>query len=239
MTLGAVGQGMVAGDLVNTASRLQSRRGARDRAGRRGDPARRIERDRLRAGRRAARSRARTLPVSAWRAVRVVAQARGRGSQRPARGAVRRPRRGAAPAQGPLPRHRTRAARATCLDHGPGGHRQEPARLGVPEVRRRGRRGRLLARGRSPAYGEGVTFWALGEMVRCRAGLLETDDPSDDPREGRRDGREHVPDEDGATLDRARAARPARCRRGSGRRARRAVPRLAHVLRAHRRRPGS
>jgi class 3 adenylate cyclase/tetratricopeptide (TPR) repeat protein len=30
--------------------------------------------------------------------------------------------------------------------------------------------------GRSPAYGSGVTFWALGEMVRARAGLLETDD---------------------------------------------------------------
>ena len=25
--------------------------------------------------------------------------------------------------------------------------------------------------GRSPAYGEGITFWALGEMVRERAGL--------------------------------------------------------------------
>jgi predicted ATPase len=31
-------------------------------------------------------------------------------------------------------------------------------------------------RGRSPAYGEGVTFWALGEMVRRRAELTETDD---------------------------------------------------------------
>ena len=30
--------------------------------------------------------------------------------------------------------------------------------------------------GRSPAYGEGITFWALGEMVRTRAGLAETDD---------------------------------------------------------------
>ena len=28
-------------------------------------------------------------------------------------------------------------------------------------------------RGRAPSYGEGVTFWALGEMVRKRAGLLE------------------------------------------------------------------
>jgi class 3 adenylate cyclase/tetratricopeptide (TPR) repeat protein len=30
-------------------------------------------------------------------------------------------------------------------------------------------------RGRAPSYGEGVTFWALGEMVRKRAGLLESD----------------------------------------------------------------
>jgi class 3 adenylate cyclase/tetratricopeptide (TPR) repeat protein len=31
--------------------------------------------------------------------------------------------------------------------------------------------------GRSPAYGEGLTFWALGEMIRLRAGIAETDDP--------------------------------------------------------------
>jgi tetratricopeptide (TPR) repeat protein len=30
--------------------------------------------------------------------------------------------------------------------------------------------------GRSPAYGEGVTFWALGEMLRRRASIAETDD---------------------------------------------------------------
>src|SRR4029078_5364463 len=30
-------------------------------------------------------------------------------------------------------------------------------------------------RGRCPAYGEGVSFWALGEMVRRRAGLAESD----------------------------------------------------------------
>ncbi len=30
--------------------------------------------------------------------------------------------------------------------------------------------------GRSPAYGEGIPLWALGEMVRSRCGLLETDD---------------------------------------------------------------
>lgn len=31
--------------------------------------------------------------------------------------------------------------------------------------------------GRSPAYGEGLTFWALGEMVRARCGIAEADDP--------------------------------------------------------------
>ena len=40
--------------------------------------------------------------------------------------------------------------------------------------------------GRSPAYGEGISFWALGEMVRERAGLLETDD---EPTTGRRSPR--------------------------------------------------
>ena len=31
-------------------------------------------------------------------------------------------------------------------------------------------------RGRCPSYGDGVTFWALGEMVRMRARIAETDD---------------------------------------------------------------
>jgi predicted ATPase len=31
--------------------------------------------------------------------------------------------------------------------------------------------------GRSPAYGDGLTFWALADMVRMRAGIAETDDP--------------------------------------------------------------
>ena len=31
--------------------------------------------------------------------------------------------------------------------------------------------------GRSLPYGEGVTFWALGEMVKAQAGILETDSP--------------------------------------------------------------
>ena len=54
VTIGAVGQGMVAGDLVNTASRLQSVAAAGVRPRRRGRPsAQPPRRDRLRAGRRA------------------------------------------------------------------------------------------------------------------------------------------------------------------------------------------
>ena len=36
-----------------------------------------------------------------------------------------------------------------------------------------------LHRGRSPAYGEGIAYWALGEMLRSRVGLLETDPPGE------------------------------------------------------------
>ncbi len=50
--------------------------------------------------------------------------------------------------------------------------------------------------GRSPAYGEGVTFWALGEMVRRRAGLLETDDEATTRAKIAASVAEHVPDPD-------------------------------------------
>ncbi|HUG31899.1 MAG TPA: adenylate/guanylate cyclase domain-containing protein [Acidimicrobiia bacterium] len=33
-------------------------------------------------------------------------------------------------------------------------------------------------RGRSPSYGDGVSFWALGEMIRQRAGVTEGEDPA-------------------------------------------------------------
>jgi len=35
-----------------------------------------------------------------------------------------------------------------------------------------------LMAGRSPSYGDGVSYWALGEMLRGRAGITETDDPA-------------------------------------------------------------
>ena len=43
--------------------------------------------------------------------------------------------------------------------------------------------------GRCPAYGDGITFWALGEMVRMRAGIAETDAPGVSRDQARRLGR--------------------------------------------------
>ncbi|HYL40269.1 MAG TPA: AAA family ATPase [Candidatus Binatus sp.] len=48
--------------------------------------------------------------------------------------------------------------------------------------------------GRSPAYGDGITFWALGEMVRARAGLRETDDEATSREKIAAVVRQHVPD---------------------------------------------
>jgi len=49
--------------------------------------------------------------------------------------------------------------------------------------------------GRSPAYGDGITFWALGEMVRGRCGLLETDDERTTRAKVATTLAAHVPDE--------------------------------------------
>ena len=48
--------------------------------------------------------------------------------------------------------------------------------------------------GRSPAYGDGISFWALGEMIRRRAGLLETDDAATTKARLEASLAEHVPD---------------------------------------------
>ncbi len=50
--------------------------------------------------------------------------------------------------------------------------------------------------GRSPSYGEGVTFWALGEMVRRRAGIVEDEEPARSRTRLRTTIAEFVPSED-------------------------------------------
>ena len=190
VTIGATNQGMVAGDLVNTASRLQSRGAA-------GQPCwsarRRIAPPAAAIAFEAAGEqvlKGKQAPVPAWRALRVVAERGGRNRAE----ALEAPfvgRDGRAPAaQGPVPRHRPREARA-----------RRVASSGRPASARAALAWEFLKyidglvetvywhSGRSPAYGEGITFWALGEMVRERAGLAETDDEPTTRDEGARDGR--------------------------------------------------
>ncbi|MFZ0324558.1 MAG: adenylate/guanylate cyclase domain-containing protein [Actinomycetes bacterium] len=51
-------------------------------------------------------------------------------------------------------------------------------------------------RGRCPSYGEGITFWALGEMVRMRAGIAETDAPGVSRSKLAASVAQHVPDDE-------------------------------------------
>ena len=175
VTIGAQGQGMVAGDLVNTASRLQSVAPA---------GAILVSAATMNAASAAIvfepvgaqELKGKAAPVEAYRALRVVAN---RGGQMRSEGLE-------APFVGREEELRvlkdqlhatTRDGRARLVSiSGPAGIGK--SRLtwefekyvdGVVETI-------YWHRGRSPAYGDGVTFWALGEMVRRRAELAEGDD---------------------------------------------------------------
>ncbi len=176
-TVGATSQGIVAGDLVNTASRLQSM----------------AEPGTVLVGETTVRATGRAIAfekfgdltlkgketvVPAWRALRVLGELRGAG-----RGEAIEP-----PFVGRAEELRSikELVRAT------GAERK--ARLlsvtGIAGVGKSRLAWELLKwidgfvevlywhRGRCPSYGDGVTFWALGEMVRMRAGIAETDDPA-------------------------------------------------------------
>jgi class 3 adenylate cyclase/tetratricopeptide (TPR) repeat protein len=173
--IGAEGEGMVVGDTVNTAARLQSA----------------AEPGTVFVGEGTYRAASRAIafepvgeltlkgkgaPVAAWRAVRVVAE----------RGGRNRPEALEAPFVGRADELRLLKELHSATE------RDSRVRLvavvgpaGIGKTRLAREFGRYLDGlvdnvywhvGRSPAYGQGITFWALGEMVRARAGLLETDD---------------------------------------------------------------
>ena len=197
MTLGATNQGMVAGDLVNTASRLQSRR-------RRRAPCSSARRPSARpAGRSPSRrpasrrSRARPRRSPAWRAAAGRRRARRPEPRRDARGAVRRPRRRAAPAQGPVPRHGPRAA---ARGSSRSSARPASARPGSPgsssSTSTASSRHVWWHDGRSPGLRRGdQLLGARRDGPRARRPARDRR-RGDDPGEGRRDAREHVPDAD-------------------------------------------
>ncbi len=174
-TVGAVGQGLVAGDLVNTAARLQSA----------------AEPGTVLVGEGTFRSASGAVafaaldpltvkgkrdPVPAWQALRVVSEVGGAG-----RGTGQ---------ESPFVGRDEELRLAKDLLHATG-REGRPRLLSVTGVAGIGK-SRLLwelrkyvdgltepifwHQGRCPAYGEGVSFWALAEMVRGRAGIAETDD---------------------------------------------------------------
>ncbi len=175
--VGAEGEGMVLGDTVNTASRLQSIATPGsvlvDEVTHRASEASIVYED---AGLQEVRGR--EQPVHAWTALRVVA---GAGGARRTAGIeapfVSRERelQVVIDAGDESARHRRAVHVAIMGEAGSG-----KSRLlweffkyldGVEESR-------YWHQGRSLAYGEGVGYWALAEMVRARAGILEEDDPA-------------------------------------------------------------
>ncbi len=194
VTIGATNQGMVAGDLVNTASRLQSVAApgtvlvgeATERAASRAiafEPA----------GDQALKGKA--APVPAWRALRVIAQTGGRNRSETLE----------APFVGrdddlrlikDLFRATIRERRARLVSIiGPAGIGKSRLAWEFAKYRDGLVDAVWFHDGRSPAYGEGISFWALGEMVRRRAGLVETDDEATTRTKIAATVAEHVPDE--------------------------------------------
>ncbi|HVR79788.1 MAG TPA: AAA family ATPase, partial [Acidimicrobiia bacterium] len=170
-------KGLVVGDIVNTASRLQA--AADPGTVLVGDATKRLTEAAIRyepAGEQVLKGKA--DPVTAWRALGVVAERGGRGKW----GVLEPPFAGR---DGELrvikeqlhATSREGTARLISIvgEAGIGKSRLSWELLkyldGLTEVFR-------WHQGRSPAYGEGVTFWAVAEMVRSRAGIAETDETS-------------------------------------------------------------
>ena len=197
VTIGAVNQGMVAGDLVNTASRLQS--AAVPGTVLVGEATQRAASAAIAfepAGPQTLKGK--QAPVPAWRAARVVAERRGRNRSEAL--------------EAPFVGRDEELRLLKDLFHASA--REGKSRLvsimgaaGIGKTRLSWEFKKYLDglveevwwhAGRSPAYGEGITFWALGEMVRSRAGLVETDDEATTRERVAAIVGEHVTDEEQA-----------------------------------------
>ena len=199
VTLGAEGQGMVAGDLVNTASRIQAE----------AEPGSVLVGEATRAATDAAVVyedtgdhvlKGKAEPVRLWRALRVVAGRGGRG------GGAMQSEGLEAPFVG-----RDRELRLIKEQFHASAEEHRAQLISVVGIAGIGK-SRLsweffkyidgLAdtvywqRGRCLAYGEGVTYWALAEMVRMRAGIAEGEDAASSRTKLQAALAEHVPDDD-------------------------------------------
>jgi class 3 adenylate cyclase/tetratricopeptide (TPR) repeat protein len=193
VTLGAANQGMVAGDIVNTAARLQS--AAQPGTVLVGEATQRSASGSIvfeQAGEQTLKGK--SSPVPAWRAIRVVAERGGRNR--------------ADTQEAPFVGRDEELRQLKELFHATVRERKPrlvsvigPAGIGKSRLAWEFLKyvdGLLDTAwwhtGRSPAYGDGISFWALGEMVRRRAGLLEGDDQATSREKIAAIVREHVPD---------------------------------------------
>jgi hypothetical protein len=175
VTIGADGQGMVAGDLVNTAARLQSV--AEPGTVLVGEVTMRTASGAIAfdpVGEQALKGK--TAPVPAWRPTAVVGKVGGAG-----RSDLIEPPFVGRDAEFSALKERLHA---TARD----GRARLVSVMGVAGIGKSRLAWELEKyldglvepvywhHGRSPAYGEGLAFWALGEMVRRRAGIAERDD---------------------------------------------------------------
>ncbi|HEY6151063.1 MAG TPA: adenylate/guanylate cyclase domain-containing protein [Gaiellaceae bacterium] len=195
VTLGAQDQGMVAGDLVNTASRVQAAASPRtvfvgERTRRASEAAIAYED----AGDHELKGKLEPVPL--WRAVRVIASRRGEGR--------------ATGLEAPFVGREGEMRLIKDLFHAASEERR--TRLvsilgiaGIGKTRLSAEFERYIDglvgdvywhRGRCLAYGEGVAYWALAEMVRMRAGIAEQEEPEAATSKLRATLEQHLADSD-------------------------------------------
>ena len=224
------GEGFLAGDAINTASRIQSvapEMGVAVGLGTYEATAPVFDYEELEP----ATLKGKSEPVRVFHAQEPARPARHRPHPHP-RHPVRRSRDRPGAAQGHLRQDGRR-------ELAPARHRRRRARSRQEPDRRRARRATSTTepelitwrQGRCLPYGEGITFWALGEIVKAHAGILESDPPDVADRQARGG----APRGRGAPVVPPAAAAAARDRGDLHRRTRGAVHRVAPVPRAHRR----
>jgi len=195
VTIGAEGEGMVAGDLVNTASRVQSA----------AEPGTVLVGERTRRASQAAVAyddagehelKGKAEPVPLWRAERVIAARRGEGR--------------ATGLEAPFVGREGELRLVKDLFHATSDERR--ARLvsivgiaGIGKTRLSAEFERYIDglvddvfwhRGRCLAYGDGVAYWALAEMVRMRAGISEQENADEAAALLRATLEQHLPDDE-------------------------------------------
>ncbi len=194
VTIGVANQGMVAGDIVNVASRLQSV----------AEPGTVLVGEATMHAASAAivfeevgeqDLKGKSAPVATWRAARVVAERGGRGRS----DAIEAPFVGRA--------DELHLMKELLHATGREGRSRLVSIVGAAGIGKSRLAWEFLKyvdgvtedvwwhNGRSPAYGEGISFWALGEMIRSRAGLTADADEATTREHIAATVREHVPDE--------------------------------------------